>query len=149
MFLVSLIILATLGLAFSLAVKSKSQAETARKANVQYSFWNFVIQDRITIIITYIVLAIFMMAFSPALNPDVLVQKDKPVTFFFDIFVMQVKTIYEIAIRCVAVTIGYSAMDLALRFFGRTTALIRNAIDYKTNIADEANGTLDHPTPVK
>ena len=44
-------------------------------------------------------------------------------------------------------TIGYVGSDIASRFFSVVNSRINGAIDYKTNQADEANGTLNAPTP--
>ena len=149
MFLFMLVVAATLGLAFSLALKSKSQENKAKKANVKYSVSGFLWDDRSTIITTYIVLALALVVLGPVLDPAVILTKDKDVTFFFDLFTVKVSALYEIFVLSVFATVGYSGMDIALRFFGKTNSLINNAIDYKTTQADTANGTLDEPTPVK
>ncbi len=149
MFLLKLIAVATLGLAFAFLLKSKSQSEKAKKANVKYSMIGFLIEDKGTIITTYIVLALSLMVFGPLLDPSVILTKDKEVTFFFDLFTIKVSAVYEIFLMSVFATVGYSGMDIALRFFGKTNSLINNAIDYKTTQADAANGTLNEPTPVK
>jgi hypothetical protein len=149
MFLLKLIAVASLGLAFALALKSKSQSEKAKKANVEYSIGTFLLGDRNTIITTYIVLALAMLVFGPLLDPHVILTRDKDVTFFFDLFTIKISVVYEIFLLSVFATVGYSGMDIALRFFGKTNSFINNAIDYKTTIADTANGTLDKPTPVK
>jgi hypothetical protein len=44
-------------------------------------------------------------------------------------------------------TIGYVGSDIASRFFSVVNNRLNSAIDYKTNQADEANGTLGTPTP--
>lgn len=44
---------------------------------------------------------------------------------------------------------GYTGSDLASRFFSVANRKINDAIDYKTTIADKANGTMDAPTPTK
>jgi hypothetical protein len=151
MFFLKLFIVATLGLAFQLAMKSKSMKDTARKANVVYAVWDFLKTDLSTILITYIVLALFLVVFGPALDPGAILAGGgkKSVTFFFDLFVLPIRTIYEIFMMSVSATVGYAGMDLALRYFGRTLGFIKQAIDYKTTQADAANGTLDMPTPVK
>jgi len=149
MFLFMLIVAATLGLAFSLALKSKSQENKAKKANVKYSVSGFLWDDRSTIITTYIVLALALIVLGPVLDPAVILTKDKDVTFFFDLFTIKISAVYEMFVLSVFATVGYSGMDIALRFFGKTNSLINNAIDYKTTQADTANGTLNEPTPVK
>jgi hypothetical protein len=149
MFILKLILVCTFGLAFQLSLKSKSQADTSKKANVQYSFFDFIKTDYGIIIKTYIVLGLFMMIAGPALDPTVILAKNEPVTFFFGLFMLQTSVFYEMFLLTVSATIGYSGMDIALRFFGKTTGLIKNAIDYKTTQADRANGTENEPTPVK
>lgn len=44
-------------------------------------------------------------------------------------------------------TIGYSGNDLVSRFFSVANSYLNKAIDYKTDIADSATGTLGSPTP--
>lgn len=46
-------------------------------------------------------------------------------------------------------TIGYVGSDIASRLFSVVNKRINGAIDFKTNIADEATGTLDTPTPAE
>lgn len=149
MFLLQIITVATLGLAFALMLKSRSQKQKAKLANVTYSAKGFLTDDSSTIITTYIVLAMFLIVFGPLLDPAVILTKDKDVTFFFDLFTIKVSVVYQMFLLSVFATIGYSGMDIALRFFGKTNSLINQAIDIKTTAADAANGTLDSPTPVK
>lgn len=53
----------------------------------------------------------------------------------------------DFAIMVVFATIGYLGSDIASRLFSVVNNRINGAIDYKTNQADEANGTLGIPTP--
>lgn len=52
-----------------------------------------------------------------------------------------------LVILLVFATVGYLGSDVASRIFSVVNARINAAIDYKTNQADEANGTLGTPTP--
>src|SRR4051812_32619125 len=117
MFYLKLILLCTCGLIVQLALKSRAHKATANNAGVSYSFSMFMNNDFITVLLTYVILATAIMIFGPALDPDVLIEKDKAFTFFFDLFKIPLKVIYQIIIFTVAATIGYSGIDLALRFY--------------------------------
>lgn len=43
--------------------------------------------------------------------------------------------------------VGYTGSDIMSRLFSVVNMKINKAIDYKTTIADQVNGTLDKPTP--
>jgi len=53
----------------------------------------------------------------------------------------------DFAILLAFATIGYFGSDIASRLFSVVNSRINGAIDYKTNQADEANGTLGIRTP--
>jgi hypothetical protein len=141
MFIAFLIIVSTMGLLFSILAKAKSMESKANKANISFSMSDFVKRDKLTILTTYVVIALALMIFAPILRPDVLITKDRPVTFFFELFTVSVVDIYKIFINIVFATLGYSGMDIALRFFSRTNKMINDKIDEKTTIADSVTGT--------
>lgn len=43
--------------------------------------------------------------------------------------------------------VGYTGTDVATKFFSSINSRYNSAVDYKTNIADQATGTIDSPTP--
>lgn len=45
--------------------------------------------------------------------------------------------------------VGYTGSDILNRVFSVANKKLNSAIDYKTNIADEATGNLGTPTPTK
>lgn len=52
-----------------------------------------------------------------------------------------------IAVLLTGALLGYAGTDVAMRFFGSWTKRLNAAIDAKTTQADEANNTVNAPTP--
>jgi hypothetical protein len=50
-------------------------------------------------------------------------------------------------LKTIFVFVGLTGSYLVMYFFSVATKKLHKAIDYKTNIADQATGTLDKPTP--
>ena len=138
-----------LGMAFQLFFKNLSQAELAQKANLEYSFLDFLKKDRVSIIGTFLTVSFMFLLLGSAINSTVANTPDTPTPMLWGWLIISRKVIVTGAIVLFFTTVAYMGQDLALRVLGRTSKEIRAAIDYKTTQADTANGTLDKPTPVK
>lgn len=137
------------GMAFQLFFKSMSQQDTAKKANLEYSIGHFINKDKKAIIGTLLTLSLFFLLFGEIIQSVVNNSSNDLKPYLWGYVLLSSKMIANIVIMVVCVTIAYMGQDVALRFLGRTSKELKDAIDYKTNIADAQNGTLDKPTPVK
>lgn len=144
-----LIAASIIGMAFQLYFKSMSQQDMAKKANVEYSILEFLIKDKKAIIGTFLTLSLFFLLFGEAINSVVVNSSTELKPYLYGFFMLSPKMIATFIVQVICVTVAYMGQDVALRFLGRTSKEIREAIDYKTTQADAANGTLDKPTPVK
>jgi len=144
-----LIAASLIGIAFQLFFKSLSQSDTAKKANLEYSFWDFLKKDRKSIIGTLLTLCLFFLLFGDVIHSVVTNSSGDLKPYLWGYVFLSGKSIANILIMIICVTIAYTGQDIALRFLGRTSKELKDAIDYKTTIADTTTGTTDHPTPVK
>lgn len=152
MLLISLKLIACslVGMGFQLFFKSMSQQDTARKANLEYGgFFQFIKNDRKAIIGTLLTLSLFFLLFGEIIQSVVNNSSNELKPYFWGYIFLSAKMIANILIMVICVTIAYMGQDVALRFLGRTSQELKNAIDSKTTIADAQTGTLEHPTPVK
>ena len=125
---ITLAIISLLGMGLQMLLKARSIQEKARKANVVFSFKEYLFDDRISHGVSLITIALFMFFITEAINFNPIVADYLKLGFGF---------------------IGYSSADIASRIFSVVNKRVNNAIDYKTTQADEANGTADKPTPTK
>jgi cell division protein FtsX len=124
-FLISLI-----GLGLSLLSVMYSLTKKAKAANVIFDWKLFFKADLIIQFIgTLLTVLLFLMLLGPFLE-----QFPKYANNTFGIMIF-------------FATVGYVGSDIASRLFSVVNNRINGAIDYKTNQADEANGTLGIPTP--
>lgn len=122
-FLISL-----LGMVLQMLLKIKSIQEKAKKANVIFSIKEYLRDDWVSHGISLVTIIMFMFFITELVNFNAIVSKYLKIGFAF---------------------VGYSSADIASRIFSVVNKRVNNAIDYKTTIADEANGTTDKPTPTK
>lgn len=119
-----------IGLGLSLLSVIYSLTKKARVANVIFDWKLFFKADLIIQFIgTLLTVFLFLMLLGPFLK-----QFPKYAGNTFGILVF-------------FATVGYVGSDIASRLFSVVNSRINGAIDYKTNQADEANGTLGVPTP--
>lgn len=136
------------GLGIQLVAKNKSIQNKAGLANVQYhGMVELLRNDLPSIIGTLLTISLFFLIIGGAVNPGNLDLPDKPMSFLYGWVVLSKRIIYEGVLAALFATIGYTGMDIALRFFSVTNRRINKAIDYKTTIADQTTGTIDTPTP--
>ena len=146
---VKLIAASILGMLFQLKMKDMSQQDTAKKANLEYSFIDFLKKDMKSIVWTFITMCLFFLLFGDIINSVVKNSSQELKPYFWGYILLSGHTIANIIIMIICVTIAYTGQDIALRFLGRTSKELKEAIDYKTTISDTQTGTLDKPTPVK
>jgi hypothetical protein len=116
-----------LGMIIHMLMKARDIQNTARKANIQFNFWGYFIDDWISHSISTLAVVLFIFLAKNRL-PGI------------------PTNLYEVVLAFSA-TVGYSGASLVSRFFSFTNKRINDAIDYKTDIADTATGTLGAPTP--
>lgn len=142
-----LIACSIIGLGYQLTQKNKSMDKTAGIANVEYpGFWGFVKQDKKAILKTVGAISLLFLIFGKAISPDYLGLTG---TVDFWGFSVPKKSIYEAVLACLFATGGYMGQDYALRVFSVTDSKIKRAIDYKTSLLDQSNGTADKRTPTE
>lgn len=117
---------ALLGMAISTLLILNSLSRKAKKANLQFSISSY-FHDEVFVMAAnflWIITAMLCINWLTAWKPE---WKNFVVPSFF--------------------FIGYLGSDVASRLASVANAKLNRAIDYKTNIADEATGTLGAPTP--
>jgi hypothetical protein len=138
-----------IGMAFQLYFKNLSQAELAQKANLEYSFLDFLKKDKKSIIGTFLTMSFAFLLLGSAINSTVANTPDTPEPLLWGWLIISRKVVVTGGIVLFFTTLAYMGQDAALRVLGRTSKELRGAIDYKTTQADTANGTTEKPTPVK
>lgn len=123
-----LFFIAFLGMLLQMLLKIKSIQDKARKANVIFSVREYLLDDWVSHSISIVTIIMFMFFITEAVTFNAVVAKYLKLGFAF---------------------VGYSSADIASRIFSVVNRRVNTAIDYKTTIADEANGTTDNPTPTK
>jgi hypothetical protein len=145
---IKLIACSIIGLGFQLATKNNALTKSTDRNSIQYAgMIELIRRDWKTILGTVGTITLLFLIFGQALNPDRIVGKDEPITFFFGYLVASKKIIYEAALSVLFATVGYIGQSFALKIFGVTNRLVDNAIDHKTTIADNATGTAGTKTP--
>lgn len=116
------------GMLLQALLKIKSIQDKAKKANVQFSPKEYLIDDWVShsaSLVTVIMVMFFVDEFA----------------HFSEFVMMYIKFGFAF--------VGYTGSDIMSRLFSVVNKRINKAIDYKTSIADEATGTTDKPTPAK
>lgn len=106
-----------LGIIIHILVKIKSLQVKAKAGNAPFSLREYFSNDLVAIILSNVVVIASVFALG-------------------DQGVQNYDHWYANWPRLIFIAIGYSANDLATRFFGATSAKINKIIDIKTNIAD-------------
>jgi hypothetical protein len=144
-----LIFASLVGMGVQLLVKNKSFSDTARKANVEYSFKNFILNDIWSIIWTFLGISAIFLICGDMINNITKHTPDEVQSYLYGILYLSIKDIAIAIITALFLTAGYMGQDFLLRLLSRTSKEMKAAIDYKTTIADTSTGTLDKPTPIK
>lgn len=116
------------GMVLQALLKIKSIQDKARKANVQFSAKEYLIEDWISHCAS-LVTVIMTMFFIDEL------------AHFSEHVMSYVKFGFAF--------VGYTGSDIMSRLFSVVNKRINNAIDFKSTIADQASGTTETPTPAK
>jgi hypothetical protein len=117
-----------LGMVLQALLKIKSIQDKARKANVEFSTKEYILDDWVSHTASLVTLCMCL--------------------FFVDEFT-NFYTKASDYLKIGFAFVGYTGSDIMSRIFSVVNKRINNAIDYKTTIADEATGTTDKPTPAK
>ena len=125
---ITLFIVATLAMILQMLLKAKSIQDKAKKANLQFSFKEYFIDDWLSHGISTITIIMFLFFASEFISFNEAISDYLKIAFGF---------------------VGYTSADIASRLFSVVNKRVNSAIDYKTTIADEANGTTNAPTPTK
>lgn len=125
------IICGIIGMVLQMLMKAKSIQDKARLGNIQFKFMEYFVNDWLSHLISTFALTLFIYMAKGRIASIPL--KDKT-------------ALYE-WILALSATVGYSATDIVSRFFSLTNKKINAALDYKTTMADKANGTENAPTP--
>lgn len=123
-----LFFLALLGMVLQMLLKARSIQDKAKKANLIFSFREYFLDDWLSHAVSITTIVMFLFFVTEFINFSAIVADYLKVGFAF---------------------VGYSSADIASRIFSVVNKRVNSAIDYKTTQADEANGTLDKPTPTK
>lgn len=119
---------AFLGMILQALLKIKAIQNKARKANVQFSAKEYLIDDWVSHLASFVTVCMCL--------------------FFIDEFT----NFYSRAADYMKIGfafVGYTGSDIMSRLFSVVNKRINDAIDYKTTIADTASGTTEKPTPAK
>lgn len=117
---------ATLGGMVHAAVKANELKGLAKKSNVEFSLAQFFKDDWLTMAGNQFFILLCLMIADEWLN-------------FEGGIVDKIKTLFAF--------VGFGGSSIGLALFSQAKKRLYSAIDYKTTIADEANGTTDTPTP--
>lgn len=121
-------LVAFFGMLLQALLKIKSLQDKARKANVQFSPKEYLVDDWVSHSAS-LVTVIMIMFFVDELA-------------HFSEYVMNY-------VKFGFAFVGYTGSDIMSRLFSVVNKRINNAIDDKTTIADQATGKADNPTPTK
>ena len=126
LFYLSCFAIALIGMALQTAMAMQSLQNKARLANVEFRPKNYLKEDWLTIVISFLTIVLAMLLINEVLNIKPEVKDYLKFGFAF---------------------IGYFSNDIASRLFSAANKRVNAAIDYKTTIADKATGNADAPTP--
>lgn len=136
------------GMLMMLLEKSSSMEETAKKANVIYEgFVPFIKRDWKGVCLNILAIMATFLIFGGAIGVINKFVEGKTYSIFgLDI---PLSVIWFIFVEIAFFSTGYFGQDWILRRLVKSVQnrLIKEAIDYKTTIADTASGTLSNPTP--
>lgn len=118
---------ALVGMALHTALKLKSLQDKARLANVQFKVWQYFKNDWLSITASVLTVVLFLFFVDNILHWKPQVEGYLKIGFAF---------------------VGYTGSDIASRLFSVVNKKINAAIDYKTTVADVAEGTVEAPTPL-
>lgn len=138
-----------LGMGVQLLVKNESFKDTAKKANLEYSFLSFIKNDIGSIVWTFLGVSVIFILCSDMINNITKHTPNEVQSYLWGIMFLSIRDIAIAFITALFLTAGYMGQDFLLRVLSRTSKELKAAIDYKTTIADTTSGTLDKPTPVK
>jgi len=116
------------GMLLQALLKIKSIQDKARKANVQFSAKEYLVDDWASHCASLVTVIMFLFFVDELANFSDKVMEYLKFGFAF---------------------VGYTGSDIMSRLFSVVNKRVNNAIDYKTTMADEAAGTTDKPTPSK
>jgi len=138
------------GMFLMLISKSSDMEITAKKANLEYEgFATFLKRDWKAVTVNILTIVATFLIFGGLV--DVGEQTFQNKTYTILTFDVPMGIIWDVFIAICFFATGYFGQDFILRKLVKSVQnrLLKEAIDYKTTIADTANGTLDKPTPVK
>lgn len=116
-----------IGMVLQMLMKAKSIQDKARKGNIQFKFMEYFTADWLSHLISTLAIILFLILVRRRLDQIP-------------------SSMYEIVLAFGA-TVGYMGADIVSRFFSATNKKVNDALDFKTDIADKASGTLGTPTP--
>ncbi len=117
-----------LGMILQALLKIKSIQDKAKKANVQFSAKEYLMEDWVSHMASFVTLSMCLFFVDEFTNFYAKASDYMKIGFAF---------------------VGYTGSDIMSRIFSVVNKRINRAIDFKTTIADEASGTSDKPTPAK
>ena len=122
------VIASMVGVLFHVAIKIKSLWDDHKKANLQFSIRQYFADDWIALIVDTFAALILVYLIDEWFDLDArLLSKIKSLFFF----------------------VGFTGSYILLQILSVAKKNFRKSVDWKTNIADEQNGTLGTPTPTK
>ena len=123
--------------------------ETCAKANLVYDgFWGFIKKDWKAVALNFMSIIATFLIFGPLVKAIDLWASGK--TYEILSFDVPLEYVWNIFISLSFYGTGYFGQDFILRSVVKSVQnrLIKEAIDYKTNIADDHTHNREHPTPV-
>lgn len=122
------VVASVIGQLFHLAVKIRSMSVDHKKANLQFSLKGYIRDDKWALIVDLMGSWVLVYLADEWLDLDSrIIDKLKSIFFF----------------------VGFTGSYVVMQLLSVAKKNFRSAVDYKTNIADEATGTLNKPTPTK
>lgn len=148
--IIKLIFASMIGMSVKLKQKNDSLKDIAVKGNFIFpSIKQFLWENRSSIIWTAVAMAFWQVVMGPTAQSSINNSPDVPEPFIWGWLIVSRQVIITAVWVLLYITIAYMGQDFIFSALSRTSKEVRAGIDWKTNIADKASGTLGAPTPVK
>jgi len=138
------------GMFMMLLSKSSDMEITAKKANLVYEgFFTFIKRDWKAIAVNVLTIVATFLLFGGMIESSDSFFEDK--TYHLFMFDLPLSLVWDVFVAVFFFATGYFGQDFILRKLVKSVQnrLLKDAIDYKTTIADTQSGTLEKPTPVQ
>lgn len=150
MMILTFVLASLIGMAIKLKQKNGSLKDIAEKGNFEYpNVKEFLWTNRSSIIWTLIGVAVFQVVFGRASINIINNASNIPEPFLWGWIIIARRDITMAFVTMLYLTVAFMGQDFVFSALSRTSKEVRNALDYKTTIADVATGNTEKPTPLK